>query len=135
MNAPDTALEIKGAVVAAAAATSAFLGWTGVLAVIVLPIVMALDDLTGTLDTGVTFASMQAAVSLTGEKTDAACALLCLGTRHLTPDMALARTAQALEGADGAVYLKTDSLRRGHIGKGLEALVNAQAQRITFSGR
>ena len=49
MNAPDTALEIKGVIVAAAAATSAFLGWTGVLAVIVLPIVMALDYLTGTL--------------------------------------------------------------------------------------
>lgn len=48
MNAPDTALEIKGVIVAATAAVSAFVGWTGVLAVIVLPIVMVLDYLTGT---------------------------------------------------------------------------------------
>ena len=48
MNAPSTSVEIKSAIVMAAAAVSAWLGWTGVLAVIVLPIVMALDYFTGT---------------------------------------------------------------------------------------
>jgi len=84
------------------------------------------DDLTGALDTGVFFASMGASVSLSGEMPDTACRLSCLGTRHLSPEAAFSRTAQALEGAEGAVYFKTDSLLRGHIGAGLEALCKAR---------
>lgn len=48
MSAPDSSVEVKSAIVMATAAVSAWLGWTGVLAVIVLPVVMALDYLTGT---------------------------------------------------------------------------------------
>ncbi len=84
------------------------------------------DDLTGALDTGVSFASLGAAVSLSGAVPDTACRLFCLGTRHLSPGEARSRTAQALDGAPGAVYLKTDSLLRGHIGAGLEALAAAR---------
>ena len=84
------------------------------------------DDLTGALDTGVSFASLGAAVSLSGEVPDAACRLVCLGTRHRSPDAAFSRTAQAVKDAQGSVYLKTDSLLRGHIGKGLEALSKAR---------
>ena len=84
------------------------------------------DDLTGALDTGVSFASLGAAVSLSGAAPDTACRLFCLGTRHLSPGEARSRTAQALDGAPGAMYLKTDSLLRGHIGAGLEALAAAR---------
>lgn len=47
MNAPDKALEIKGAVAAVIAVVSSLLGWTGV-AVVILLICIVLDYITGT---------------------------------------------------------------------------------------
>ena len=47
MNAPDRALEIKGAIAAVVAVITSLLGWTG-LAVVILLICIVLDYITGT---------------------------------------------------------------------------------------
>ena len=80
------------------------------------------DDLTGALDTGVFFPGAQvfpdAAVSA-----QAPFRLLCLDSRHLSPQDAAARTMQAVsENNAEMIYIKTDSLLRGHAGAQLGAL-------------
>lgn len=86
-------------------------------------LLMLADDLTGALDTGVFFARLGASVSIDGESG----ALRALNTRHLSPEDALSRTLAAIESEESDyLYLKTDSLLRGHIGTGLEAAVKAR---------
>lgn len=84
------------------------------------------DDLTGALDTGVFFSGFDAQLPLDGQNIGSPCHLQCLHTRHLSASDAKDRTMQALSSVESTyIYLKTDSLLRGHIGAALEALVHA----------
>lgn len=80
------------------------------------------DDLTGALDTGVFFPGAEVSLDAAAAA-DAACQLLCLDSRHLSAADAAARTVQAVSDNEAEmVYLKTDSLLRGHVGAQLGAL-------------
>ena len=81
------------------------------------------DDLTGALDSGVFFSRLGSRVMIDGGES----ALRCLGVRHMSASDALGVTARALEEIRSEyIYLKTDSLYRGHIGAQLEALCESR---------
>ena len=100
------------------------------------------DDVTGALDAGVKFsdAGLKTKVSLLPkiEETDtgASVLVLCVPTRHETPETAYrqvrALSARAAEKHIGCIFKKTDSALRGNVGAELTAVLDGSGEHELF---
>ncbi len=87
------------------------------------------DDLTGALDTGVFFPGAQICLDPVpiNAARESKCRLLCLNNRHAAAqDTADCITRALAETPAQMVYMKTDSLLRGHVGTALGTLAQAR---------
>lgn len=97
------------------------------------------DDLTGAFDTGVQFQKRGASVAfatlpqLAHASYDTDVVVADVETRHLSPDEAYARVAQAVRTAKAhgveSIYIKTDSGLRGQVGASIKAAMDVMGVR------
>ena len=107
-----------------------------------IKVLVLADDVTGALDAGVKFsdAGLKTKVSLLPkiEETDtgASVLVLCVPTRHETPETAYrqvrALSARAAEKHIGCIFKKTDSALRGNVGAELAAVLDGSGEHELF---
>ena len=107
-----------------------------------IQVLVLADDVTGALDAGVKFsdAGLKTKVSLLPKieaaDTDASVLVLCVPTRHETPEAAYrqvrALSQRAAELGIGCVFKKTDSALRGNIGAELAAVLDGSGASELF---
>ena len=107
-----------------------------------IKILIIADDFTGALDTGVKFAAKGAKTKVMTKWNDdfvndpAEVLVLCVPTRHETPEDAYEMVRAVVEKADGKVgtiFKKTDSVLRGNVGAELTAVLEgSEANQLYF---
>ena len=107
-----------------------------------IKVLVLADDVTGALDAGVKFsdAGLKTKVSLLPKieetETGASVLVLCVPTRHETPETAYrqvrALSARAAEKHIGCIFKKTDSALRGNVGAELAAVLDGSGEHELF---
>ena len=107
-----------------------------------IQVLVLADDVTGALDAGVKFsdAGLKTKVSLLLKieemDTDASVLVLCVPTRHETPEAAYrqvrALSERAAELHIGCIFKKTDSALRGNVGAELAAVLDGSGEQELF---